>query len=143
MECKIHCLVKPNGTVSTKGSTPIEDVPEFVNGTTMTLKRWVQIRKEIKNFMNQYLDQFPHTHREPRIPGSDTVTILRSEYEGMKSKIAEQAIRIEALEKENAELRRENAELRKTVEMQSKQIEMQSKQIEMLVHRIEFLEARN
>jgi predicted RNase H-like nuclease (RuvC/YqgF family) len=87
MECKIHCLVKPNGTVSTKGST--------------------------------------------------------REYEGMKSKIAEQAIRIEALEKENAELRRENAELRKTVEMQSKQIEMQSKQIEMLVHRIEFLEARN
>jgi hypothetical protein len=130
--------------------TPHDEVAEFIKTAPLTINNWTQIRKEVRNIVNEYLKQFPHVKRSRPTGDGTTVTILKSEYDGMKNTIAAQAarieeqdkiiaaqaVRIEVLEKENIELRRENVELRKIVEMQSKQIEM-------LVHRIEFLEARN
>jgi uncharacterized linocin/CFP29 family protein len=130
--------------------TPHDEVAEFIKTAPLTINDWTQIRKEVRNIVNEYLKQFPHVKRSRPTGDGTTVTILKSEYDGMKNTIAAQAarieeqdkiiaaqaVRIEVLEKENIELRRENVELRKIVEMQSKQIEM-------LVHRIEFLEARN
>jgi uncharacterized linocin/CFP29 family protein len=130
--------------------TPHDEVAEFIKTAPLTINDWTQIRKEVRNIVNEYLKQFPHVKRSRPTGDGTTVIILKSEYDDMKNTIAAQAVRIEeqdkiiaaqavrieVLEKENIELRRENVELRKIVEMQSKQIEM-------LVHRIEFLEARN
>jgi uncharacterized linocin/CFP29 family protein len=130
--------------------TPHDEVAEFIKTAPLTINDWTQIRKEVRNIVNEYLKQFPHVKRSRPTGDGTTVIILKSEYDDMKNTIAAQAVRIEeqdkiiaaqavrieVLGKENIELRRENVELRKIVEMQSKQIEM-------LVHRIEFLEARN
>jgi hypothetical protein len=150
MKSKLHITLSQDGYISDEGTTPRDEVAEFIKTAPLTINDWTQIRKEVRNIVNEYLKQFPHVKRSRPTGDGTTVTILKSEYDGMKNTIAAQAarieeqdkiiaaqaVRIEVLEKENIELRRENVELRKIVEMQSKQIEM-------LVHRIEFLEARN
>ena len=95
----------------------------------------------MRKIMTQFLKQIPHIRTAH--PTGETVIISKSEYDGMKNTIAAQAARIEALEKENIELRRENAELRQQVaELQRENSELR-KTVEMLIHRIEFLEAKN
>jgi uncharacterized linocin/CFP29 family protein len=147
---KLHIALSQDGYISDEGTTPHDEVAEFIKTAPLTINDWTQIRKEVRNIVNEYLKQFPHVKRSRPTGDGTTVIILKSEYDDMKNTIAAQAVRIEeqdkiiaaqavrieVLEKENIELRRENVELRKIVEMQSKQIEM-------LVHRIEFLEARN
>jgi uncharacterized linocin/CFP29 family protein len=136
MKSKLHITLSQDGYISDEGTTPHDEVAEFIKTAPLTINDWTQIRKEVRNIVNEYLKQFPHVKRSRPTGDGTTVIILKSEYDDMKNTIAAQAVRIEVLEKENIELRRENVELRKIVEMQSKQIEM-------LVHRIEFLEARN
>jgi uncharacterized linocin/CFP29 family protein len=150
MKSKLHITLSQDGYISNEGTTPRDEVAEFIKTAPLTINDWTQIRKEVRNIVNEYLKQFPHVKRSRPTGDGTTVIILKSEYDDMKNTIAAQAVRIEeqdkiiaaqavrieVLEKENIELRRENVELRKIVEMQSKQIEM-------LVHRIEFLEARN
>jgi hypothetical protein len=150
MKSKLHITLSQDGYISNEGTTPRDEVAEFIKTAPLTINDWTQIRKEVRNIVNEYLKQFPHVKRSHPTGDGTTVIILKSEYDDMKNTIAAQAVRIEeqdkiiaaqavrieVLEKENIELRRENVELRKIVEMQSKQIEM-------LVHRIEFLEARN
>jgi uncharacterized linocin/CFP29 family protein len=136
MKSKLHIALSQDGYISDEGTTPHDEVAEFIKTAPLTINDWTQIRKEVRNIVNEYLKQFPHVKRSRPTGDGTTVIILKSEYDDMKNTIAAQAVRIEVLEKENIELRRENVELRKIVEMQSKQIEM-------LVHRIEFLEARN
>jgi lipopolysaccharide assembly outer membrane protein LptD (OstA) len=164
MKSKLHITLSQDGYISDEGTTPHDEVAEFIKTAPLTINDWAQIRKEVRNIVNEYLKQFPHVKRLRPTGDGTTVIILKSEYDDMKNTIAAQAVRIEeqdkiiaaqavrieeqdkiiaaqavrieVLEKENIELRRENVELRKIVEMQSKQIEM-------LVHRIEFLEARN
>jgi hypothetical protein len=150
MKSKLHITLSQDGYISNEGTTPRDEVAEFIKTAPLTINDWTQIRKEVRNIVNEYLKQFPYVKRSRPTGDGTTVIILKSEYDDMKNTIAAQAVRIEeqdkiiaaqavrieVLEKENIELRRENVELRKIVEMQSKQIEM-------LVHRIEFLEARN
>jgi uncharacterized linocin/CFP29 family protein len=150
MKSKLHITLSQDGYISNEGTTPRDEVAEFIKTAPLTINDWTQIRKEVRNIVNEYLKQFPHVKRSRPTGDGTTVIILKSEYDDMKNTIAAQAVRIEeqdkiiaaqavrieVLEKENIELRRENVELRKIVAMQSKQIEM-------LVHRIEFLEARN
>jgi uncharacterized linocin/CFP29 family protein len=150
MKSKLHIALSQDGYISDEGTTPHDEVAEFIKTAPLTINDWTQIRKEVRNIVNEYLKQFPHVKRSRPTGDGTTVIILKSEYDDMKNTIAAQAVRIEeqdkiiaaqavrigVLEKENIELWRENVELRKIVEMQSKQIEM-------LVHRIEFLEARN
>jgi uncharacterized linocin/CFP29 family protein len=150
MKSKLHITLSQDGYISNEGTTPRDEVEEFIKTAPLTINDWTQIRKEVRNIVNEYLKQFPHVKRSRPTGDGTTVIILKSEYDDMKNTIAAQAVRIEeqdkiiaaqavrieVLEKENIELRRENVELRKIVAMQSKQIEM-------LVHRIEFLEARN
>jgi predicted phage tail protein len=146
MKSKLHIALSQDGYISDEGTTPHDEVAEFIKTAPLTINDWTQIRKEVRNIVNEYLKQFPHVKRSRPTGDGTTVIILKSEYDDMKNTIAAQAVRIEeqdkiiaaqavrieVLEKENSE----NVELRKIVEMQSKQIEM-------LVHRIEFLEARN
>jgi FtsZ-binding cell division protein ZapB len=143
MKSKLHIILSQDGYISTEGTTPRDEVAEFVKTAPLTINDWTQIRKEVRNIVNEYLKQFPHIKRLRPTGDGTTVTILKSEYDGMKNTIAAQAARIEALEKENIELRRENAELRhQVVELQRENSELR-KTVEMLIHRIELLEAKN
>jgi hypothetical protein len=134
MDCTINYRIKANGTISSKGSTPIEDVPEFVKNATMSFRKWCLVRKDMKNFMNQYLDQFPHIHRKPRIHNGDTITILRSEYFGMKDTIAKQNKIIAA---QAARIDEQD----KIIAAQAAQIAVLTQQVQTLMQRVESLEA--
>jgi cell division protein FtsB len=146
MKCKLHIHPKfETVTISTEGTTPRDEVGEFVSNCPIDDQRLRHKSERIvRNIVTEFLKQFPHirTIAHPTGDGT-TVTIPKSEYDGMKNTIAAQAARIEALEKENIELRRENAELRQqVVELQRENSELR-KTVEMLIHRIEFLEAKN
>jgi hypothetical protein len=116
--------------------TPHDEVAEFIKTALSTINDWTQIRKEVRNIVNEYLKQFPHIKRSRPTGDGTTVTILKSEYDGMKNTIAAQAARIEEQDKIIAAqaarievLEKENSDLKRVVET--------------LIHRIEILEARN
>jgi predicted RNase H-like nuclease (RuvC/YqgF family) len=141
MKCKLYFILSSNDSISNEGTTPPNEVGEFVSNATLTISEWEQVRKDMRKIMTQFLKQIPHIRTAH--PTGETVIIPKSEYDGMKNTIAAQAARIEVLEKENIELRRENAELRQQVaELQRENSELR-KTVEMLIHRIEFLEAKN
>jgi hypothetical protein len=136
MKSKLHIILSQNGYISTEETTPRDEVEEFVKTAPLTINDWTQIRKEVRNIVNEYLKQFPHIKRSRPTGDGTTVTILKSEYDGMKNTIAAQAARIEEQDKIIAAqaarieiLEKENSDLKRVVET--------------LIHRIEILEARN
>jgi hypothetical protein len=136
MKSKLHITLSQDGYISNEGTTPRDEVEEFVKTAPLTINDWTQIRKEVRNIVNEYLKQFPHIKRSRPTGDGTTVTILKSEYDGMKNTIAAQAARIEEQDKIIAAqaarievLEKENSDLKRVVET--------------LIHRIEILEARN
>jgi hypothetical protein len=136
MKSKLHIILSQDGYISTEETTPRDEVEEFVKTAPLTINDWAQIRKEVRNIVNEYLKQFPHIKRSRPTGDGTTVTILKSEYDGMKNTIAAQAARIEEQDKIIAAqaarievLEKENSDLKRVVET--------------LIHRIEILEARN
>jgi hypothetical protein len=136
MKNKLHIILSQDGYISTEETTPRDEVEEFVKTAPLTINDWTQIRKEVRNIVNEYLKQFPHIKRSRPTGDGTTVTILKSEYDGMKNTIAAQAARIEEQDKIIAAqaarievLEKENSDLKRVVET--------------LIHRIEILEARN
>jgi hypothetical protein len=136
MKSKLHIILSQDGYISTEETTLRDEVEEFVKTAPLTINDWTQIRKEVRNIVNEYLKQFPHIKRSRPTGDGTTVTILKSEYDGMKNTIAAQAARIEEQDKIIAAqaarievLEKENSDLKRVVET--------------LIHRIEILEARN
>jgi hypothetical protein len=136
MKSKLHIILSQDGYISTEETTPRDEVEEFVKTAPLTINDWTQIRKEVRNIVNEYLKQFPRIKRSRPTGDGTTVTILKSEYDGMKNTIAAQAARIEEQDKIIAAqaarievLEKENSDLKRVVET--------------LIHRIEILEARN
>jgi hypothetical protein len=156
MKCKLYFILSQDGSISNEGTTPHDEVAEFVKTAPLTINDWTQVRKDMRKIMSQYLRQFPRIKKTPPT-GGETVTIPKSEYDGMKNTIAEQskiiaaqairieeqdkiiaaqAVRIEALEKENSQLRQQ------VVELQKENSDLK-RVVETLIHRIEFLEAKH
>jgi hypothetical protein len=85
--------------------TPHDEVAEFIKTAPLTINDWTQIRKEVRNIVNEYLKQFPHVKRSRPTGDGTTVTILKSEYDGMKNTIAAQAARIEEQKTSNFDVK--------------------------------------
>jgi uncharacterized linocin/CFP29 family protein len=99
MKSKLHIALSQDGYISDEGTTPHDEVAEFIKTAPLTINDWTQIRKEVRNIVNEYLKQFPHVKRSRPTGDGTTVTILKSEYDGMKNTIAAQAARIEEQDK--------------------------------------------